>query len=165
MKKSLKIFGTDYDGVIINIESQKAKTFGKLINDKWGIKQEDAAQYWVESGGKSRRYKFEHLYKNQFHRELSDKEYVSIESKYSELLESKYYSKIKLLPGALELLNFVRSCFDYTFVSSGMPMEQIKKLVKLNKVANYFDLVLGTDMRYLSKREHFRKIIKEKNRA
>lgn len=67
-----------------------------------------------------------------------------------------------MLPHALDVLKFVRSRFDFVFVSSGVPLEEIRYLVKLNGLPDYFDLVLGTNEKYLSKRDHFKEILQTK---
>ncbi len=159
----MKIFGTDYDGVIINIEPQKAEAFGNLLNKEWNIDKQEASKLWIATGGTSRRYKFDFYYQKQFNMQLSDAEYKLVEKKFSDLLKSEYYPKLELLPGALELLKYTKQSFDFSFVSSGVPMEEINYLVNLNGISKYFDLVLGTDETYKTKNNHFKKIIDEKN--
>src|SRR3989344_2300397 len=158
----MKIFGTDYDGVIINIEPQKASAFGELLYREWGVDKDEASRLWMEKGGTSRRYKFDHFYENHSGKKLADETYEVIESEYSNLLKSKYYSQVKLLDGALELLKFARTNFNFTFISSGIPTEEIKYLANLNGVSHNFDLILGTGGRNSSKADHFRQIIQER---
>ncbi|OGK20938.1 hypothetical protein A2866_00275 [Candidatus Roizmanbacteria bacterium RIFCSPHIGHO2_01_FULL_39_8] len=158
----MNIFGFDYDGTIINIEPQKAKTFGELISHNWGVGKKEAAQFWINGGGTSRRYKFDYFYKKRFNEKLSDKTYDEIESKYSKTLKQFFYPKVKLLSHALDILRFVQSKFDFVFVSSGVPLEEIKYLVHLNGLSDYFDLVLGTSKKYPTKREHFKEILQAK---
>lgn len=157
----MKVFGTDYDGVIINIEPQKAKAFGALVYKKWGIKEGEALEYWLANGGNSRKFIFQSIFKKNFGRNLADPEYKKIEKVYNQILKTRFYPTVKLLPGALELLQYVRSHFDYTFVSSGIPEGEIQYLVNLNKLGDYFDSVFGTSKEYPTKREHFKKIIEE----
>lgn len=158
----MKVFGFDYDGTIINIEPQKAKAFGDLIAKYWGVDKDEAANFWINGGGTSRRYKFDYFYEKKYGKKLQDKVYNEIESKYSTLLKQVYYPKVKLLPYALDILKFVRSRFDFVFISSGVPLEEIRYLVHLNGLSDYFDLVLGTSKKYLSKRNHFREILNTK---
>ena len=159
----MRVFGTDYDGVIINIEPQKARAFGVLLNKHWGVNKDEAAQFWIETGGKPRRYKFEYFYNKQFKEKLNDEKYQKIEKEYSHLLKDKFYPSLKLLPHALQILQYARSHYDFLFVSSGVPMQEIQYLVKINGVSEYFNLILGTDKTYSSKREHFQKIITDQN--
>ena len=156
----MKVFGTDYDGVIINIEPQKSKAFGELLNKEWGIDKETAEKFWIKTGGFSRRYKFDYFYNKQFGEKLSDDAYSKIEYEFSNLLRKELYPNIKILPYALDLLKFARSHFDYLFISSGIPMEELKYLVELNGLSKYFDLILGTNKKYLSKNDHFNQIIR-----
>jgi phosphoglycolate phosphatase-like HAD superfamily hydrolase len=154
----MKVFGTDYDGVIINIEPQKAKIFGSILNRYWKVDEKEAEIFWHATGGTSRRSKFDYFYYKRFSKQLAKIEYEKIESEFSLLLKEKLYHNMSLLPDALVLLKFARSNFDYTFISSGMPMEQIKFLAKINNVSEYFDLILGTNNEFTSKTEHFKKI-------
>lgn len=155
----MKIFGTDYDGVIINIEPQKSKAFGDLLNKERGISKETAEKFWIETGGTSRRYKFDYFYNKQFGNKLSDDVYSKIESEFSNLLKEKFYPSVKILPYSLDLLKFARSHFDYLFISSGIPREELKYLVELNGLSKYFNLILGTNKKYKSKTDHFIEII------
>lgn len=155
----MKIFGTDYDGVIINIEPKKALAFGELLNIHWGVNTEEASDFWLATQGTSRRYKFDHYYEKVFQDKLSEKAYKKIESEFSHVLKNQCYPQVQLLPGAEKLLQYAQNHFELLFVSSGISMDEIKYLVNLNGLSNYFNLILGTDNQYPSKREHFQKII------
>lgn len=159
----MKIFGTDYDGVIINIEPQKAQAFGEIMQKFWGAEIKEAADFWMAKGGTSRRFKFDYFFLKKYQKQLSDEEYKKVENEFSLLLKTKFYPTVQLLPGAKELLEFAGSYFDYTFVSSGVKFEEIKYLVNLNGVAQFFDIVLGTNEKYHSKKDHFSEILKDKN--
>lgn len=159
----MKVFGTDYDGVIINIEPQKANAFGALLEKEWGININKTARFWIEKGGTSRKYKFDYLYKKRFGKKLKDLEYKNIEEKFSKILKTEFYPKLKLLPGALEIFNFARTNFDFLFVSSGVPTEELKYLIDLNNLSSYFDLILGTGDKYNSKKDHFKQLVNEQN--
>jgi len=151
-------FGTDYDGVIINIEPQKAKAFAELLSKEWEVPNSEAFKFWINKGGTSRRFKFDYFYEKQFNEKLSDNDYKYLELKFSSLLKNNFYPNLKLLPSAIELLKFAKTQFDHTFVSSGIPTEEIQYLTAFNKVTKYFDLILGTGKKFPSKREHFSKI-------
>lgn len=159
----MKAFGTDYDGVIINIEPQKSQAFGEILNKHWGTDIKEAAGFWLAKGGTSRRYKFDYFYEKAYDKQLSDQDYKKIEQEYSQLLKIKYYPQVKLASGAKELLEYATNHFEFLFISSGVPMEEIKYLVDLNGITQYFDFVLGTNKEYISKKNHFGKIIEEKN--
>lgn len=158
----MKVFGTDFDGIIINVEPQKARAFGSLLHKEWNVNQEEATNFWARSGGTSRRSKFDYFHLKQFNEQLSGGEYKKIESKFSNTLKNNFYPKISILPHALDLLKYARDRFDLMFVSSGAPMLEIQYLVNLTQVLQYFDFILGTNERYLSKEDHFRQIIENK---
>lgn len=160
MNKENLVFGFDYDGTIINIEPQKAQCFGEVLQKHWGVNKKEAADTWIAEGGTSRRSKFDYFYDKQFHRTLTNEDYKRVESDFSSILKNKYYPKIQLLPHAREILDFVRANFEFVFVSSGVPMEEIQYLVRLNGVSRYFNVIYGTNNQYRSKHDHFRQVIK-----
>lgn len=157
----MKIIGFDYDGTIINIEPEKAHAFGKLLNSRWNVNEKAAEAFWIETGGSPRRYKFDYFYNKQFATDLTDADYKIIEEEFSEILKTQFYPKVSLLPGALELLKFAGEKFDYAFISSGVTHNEINYLVKLNGIDSFFDAIYGTNKDYLSKRDHFSKVMKE----
>ena len=103
----MKVIGFDFDGTIIDIEEQKAKVFGSIVN-----------KYWIETGGKSRRSKFDYFFNKKYNKELNDTEYKNIESEFSNKLKNEFYPKVKFIDGALDLLKFCRNYFDIIFCSA-----------------------------------------------
>lgn len=154
----MKVFGTDYDGVMINIEPQKAAAFGALASKRGRVDEKTAKDFWFHGNVSGRRGIFNGVYEQKFGDKISDEEYKFAENEFSELLKDKFYPSARLLPGALDLIKFARTNFDRTFISSGVPMEEIKYLAGLNGIADYFDLILGTDDQFPTKKEHFNKI-------
>ena len=158
----MKAIGFDYDGVLTNIESEKARAFADTVSDEWNTDIKAASEFWLSQGGTSRKFKFDHFYKKQFRKEIPDDTYKEIESKFSQLLRKKYYPEIKLLPHITEVLDYARKNFEYMFISSGIPENEIRYLAELNKINWYFDIVLGTNDYYKTKKDHFYEIRKTK---
>ena len=154
----MKVFGTDYDGVMINIEPQKAEAFGSLVWRRWGVDAHKARDFWFHGKVSGRKNIFNGVFVDKYGVKMDDKEYESIENKFSLLLKNDFYPLVKLLPKALDLIEFARSNFDKLFISTGIPTEEIGYLAKLNGVADYFDLILGTNDRFPSKTEHFNEV-------
>lgn len=158
----MKIFGFDYDGTLINIEPDKARALAFLMEKSWQIDKKKVYDLWFNFSGSGRRAIFNALYQHKFGQELSDSKYQKIEKIFGQTLKQKYYPKVKLLPYALDLLTFVRKNFDYIFVSSGVPHEEIQYLTKINGVYSYFDAVYGTGKRYKTKDDHFKEILQNR---
>jgi len=157
----MKAIGFDFDGTIIDIEKQKSRAFGIILNKYWGVNAERAAKYWIDTAGKSRRSKFDYFFREKYKKELADKEYKKIERVFSNKLKNDFYPKVKFIEGALELLKFCRSNFDVVFCSSGVPEKELKYLVKLTKADKYFDRIYGSSNKYKSKEDHFKEILNE----
>jgi len=57
----MKVFGTDYDEMIINIEPQKAAAFGLLVSRRWGVDVDKTRDFWSNSPDRiSTSYSFNH---------------------------------------------------------------------------------------------------------
>ena len=164
----MKVFGTDYDGVIINIEQEKASILSEILNKHWNTNKKDVYDFWFKNQGTSRRYKFDYFYEKMFGRKLSDNLYEEIESEFSKYLKDELYPNLKLMPGAIDLLEYVKSNYDFSFVSTGIPTNEAKHLIETNGLSKYFDLILGTGLgykskdRHESKRSHLQKVISQK---
>ncbi len=154
----MKVFGTDYDGVMINIEPRKAAAFGALASKRWRVDEKTAEDFWFHGDVSGRRNIFNGVFMERYGERLKDEEYALIENEFSTLLKNEYYPSVKLLPGALDMIKFAKSNFDRTFISSGVPMDEINYLVGLNGVADYFDLILGTNEQFPTKNIHFNEI-------
>lgn len=159
----MKAIGFDYDGTLTNIEPEKAQAFAETLSREWNVNVKEAEEYWLSQGGTSRKFKFDYFYKKRFGKEIPDNVYKEVESKFSKLLKEEYYPDIKLLPHINEVLGYSQNNFDFVFIASGVPEKEIKYLVDLNKINRYFDIVLGTNDVYKSKKDHLDEIRKTKN--
>lgn len=159
----MKAIGFDLDGSLIDIEEEKSRAFGVILNQFWGVDANEAARYWIETGGKSRRSKFDYFFNKQCGGVLTDDEYRKIERVFSERLKNEFYPNARFLRGALELLEFSRRNFDKTFISSGVPNEEVKYLIDLKDIGKYFDEIFGTSERFRSKEDHFKQLVDEYN--
>ena len=159
----MKVIGFDLDGSLIDIENEKSRAFGMILSQFWGVDAKEAAKYWIDTGGKSRRSKFDYFFNKQYGKVLTDEEYGKIEKVFSGKLKNEFYPKIKFLRGALDLLEFSRKNFDVLFISSGVPDEEVKYLIELKAFGHYFNKIYGTGDKFKSKEDHFKQVIKEFN--
>lgn len=159
----MKVIGFDYDGTLTNVEPEKANAFASTLNAEWNVNSKEASNFWLSQGGTSRRFKFDHFYKQQYSAGLPDEIYEEVESKFSQLLKGKYYPDIKLLPHIEEVLSFSKDFFDFTFVASGVPEKELKYLIKTSKIGKYFNRVMGTNDTYKNKKDQFEEIKKITN--
>ena len=157
----MRIIGFDFDGTILDVEEEKSRAFGILLNEHWKIDANAAAKYWIDTAGTSRRSKFDYFFKEKYGRDLSDEEYKKIESEFSQKLRTDFYPNTKLINGASELLEFCKKNFDKIFCSSGVPHDEIKFLVDTKGLGKYFDKIYGTNEKFKSKEDHFKEMISE----
>jgi FMN phosphatase YigB (HAD superfamily) len=93
----MKVIGFDLDGSLIDIENEKSRVFGMILSQFWGVDAKEATKYWIDTGGKSRRSKFDYFFNNQYGKVLTDEEYGKIEKVFSGKLKNEFYPKIKFL--------------------------------------------------------------------
>ena len=156
----MEIIGFDFDGVFINIEDEKAKLFGEILNKYWGIKSGLAQKIWVKNLGTSRRYKFDYIYKLQYHSQLSDEQYRNIESEFSAILLKDYYPLAPLIKESIAAVRYFKDKFDLSFISSGVTDNELKANVSKYEIKDYFDIIFGTNHKYKSKDDHFSELLR-----
>lgn len=151
----MKIIGFDFDGVFINIETEKAKLFGDILYKHWGIDPILASNLWLLNLGTSRRYKFDLLYQNNFNNKLQEEIYQEIEQEFSDTLIRDYYPGAELINETFEAARDLNNKFDLSFISSGIPHDELNSIASKFKIDKYFDLILGTSQNFKSKADHF----------
>jgi phosphoglycolate phosphatase-like HAD superfamily hydrolase len=158
----MKIIGYDFDGVFINIENEKAKLFGDVLQKRWGVDPGQASEVWLLNLGTSRKHKFDLMYQNKFQNKLEEEIYQNIEQEFSNILFHDYYPNVKLIAETFETARDLNDQFDLSFISSGIPHVELNSIASRFKIDEYFDLILGTSQNFKSKIDHF-DMIAQKN--
>lgn len=151
----MQIIGYDFDGVFVNIETEKAALFGKVLHKHWRVDPRAAINVWLLNLGTSRRHKFDLLYRQRYHADLPDETYEEIEYEFSSLLMKDYYPNATLVRETAEAARDLNRCFDLSFISSGIPHQELAFLTSGFQLDRYFDRVLGTNETFASKIDHF----------
>ena len=154
----MKIIGYDFDGVFINIEDEKAALFGKIVEQYWQAAPGPAADIWLMNLGTSRKRKFEIVYRNRFQAELPQDDYRQIEHEYSQRLMADYYPRARLVPETADAVSELNGEFDLSFLSSGIPHEEVNGLMAHFGLDRFFDRIFGTNDTLASKADHFKLI-------
>ena len=157
----MKMIGYDFDGVFTNIEKEKAILFGETLHKLWGIDPELACETWIRNLGTSRRYKFDQLYSNKFQDKLSEEQYYEVENVFSKSLMVDYYPNATLVHEVVETAKDLNKRFDVSFISSGVTDSELKSIVSMYGIDQYFDHVFGTNHLYKSKVDHLNVITEE----
>lgn len=157
-KKMNVIF--DFDGVIINSHLTKTlafydvfKVYGKNIALK-------AKKFHLNNIGKSRYFKFKHIFKNILRLKLTKKKIKILDEKFDFFLQKK----IKKMSPSPRLINFFKKKNQIwnLYISTGTPRAKMIKILKKKKLFKYFKKVYGSPS---SKIHHIKKIIKNNEKS
>lgn len=153
----IKAIGFDFDGVILDSEPFKAKAFADLLYRRFQFRPERAQVIWTINAGLSRLDKFQIAYEEIFHRSLPLTVYHQLEREFSRSLMADY-RRARVSRDIKRVLAYSRDHFDFCFVSTGMPQDEVSMLVHMYDIESFFDEILGTGNQYLSKLQHFHHI-------
>ena len=148
--------GCDFDNTLVFTEELKSDIFAKIIKEEWDINFDLAKEHWPKFVG--RRNIFDSIYKQKFHKNLSDKEFKRVNDKFTEII-SVEYKNCELVPNILDFLKFCSNKFDFFFVCSGVPNNELKQALKIKNIYKYFDYIQGTTKMYRNKEDILNKIL------
>jgi phosphoglycolate phosphatase-like HAD superfamily hydrolase len=151
----MKIIGYDFDGVFINIEDEKAALFGEILQKRWRGDPHAAADAWLLNLGTPRKHKFDLMYRGRFEAEMPLEAYLAVEEEFSLLLVKDYYPRATLIPETAQAAQDLNKEFDLSFVSSGVPHEELEHLMTALGLDRHFDRILGMNDAFESKVDHF----------
>lgn len=139
-----KIIVFDFDGVIIESADIKTRAFRQLFSD-YPDYVEAIVAYHENNVGISRFEKFRYIYTTFLSKSLSNPEEQALGIKFSELVLEEVL-QCRYVPGALEFLRDY--CSQYPFyVASGTPDDELKQIVKVRRLAKFFQGVYGSPMK------------------
>lgn len=131
----------DFDGVIVESADIKTEAFLELFKDHPSIVPA-VRTYHLNNMGVSRFRKFEWIYKNLLHKNITEQELTSLGNKFSKIVFDKVVAA-PFVPGALELLRDIHAHCT-CIIASGTPEEELQQIVHARNLAPYFKEVCGT---------------------
>lgn len=159
MKKFLKIFIFDFDGVIINSDIIKYNIFRNLFkNEKQNI-QTKILRYHFINQGINRIQKFEFILKNILRKKNIGDELKSLEIKFNSSFNKKL-TNCKFEKGSIQILKYLRKKKIPTYIATGVKKNQIDLIIKKLKLKRYFSEIYGFP---LKKSDIIKKITKKNN--
>lgn len=147
----------DFDGVIIESVNIKTEAFRELFRD-YPQNVDDIVKYHLLNGGISRFVKFRYIYENILGQKLSQKKEAELGKNFSEIAFKKVIAA-PFVSGAKEFLDRYKNKY-YFFVASGTPEKELRKIVKLKGLQDYFKEIYGSPK---EKKEIIESIIKKYN--
>ena len=132
----------DFDGVIAESVQIKTNVFASL----YALYGRDIVRKVIEhheaNGGMSRFEKFRLYHKLFLNKTITEKEMTDLANQFSTLVVEKVVNA----PYVLGVLKYI--CISYgqykLFISTGTPTEEMKKILKCRKIAQYFTEVYGS---------------------
>lgn len=139
--EALEAIVFDFDGVILESAAIKGNAFQALFADN--TEHLDSIRtHHLANLGVSRFDKFEWIYKNLFHRPLSDAEREELGRKYSELVFTETTS-CPFVPGALELIERLVGRKPL-LIASATPQAELETVVRERGLEQFFVAVHGS---------------------
>lgn len=148
----------DFDGVILDTDNIKVEAFKKIYKPYGNKIAENVGNYHLKHGGVSRYEKFKYFHKKYLNKSISEKDIKKLDKIFSEYV-LKHLPKAKFVKG---VKNFIKKNYSTykMFISSGTPLKELKKTVKMIKMDDYFEQIKGSPQ---SKPQHILKIIDKYN--
>jgi len=135
----IKILILDFDGVIVESEDIKTEAFRELFQEYENI--DDIIQYHLHNSLSSRFEKFRYIYENFLDKEYNEEIEVIVSNKFSEIIFNRLV-QCPFVVGAEEFLQtFSKLCPIY--VVSASPQEELRKIITIRNIQNYFKGVWG----------------------
>ena len=151
-EKKILIF--DFDGVILDSVNIKTLAFQEIFKRYSRSIIKKITHHHQVHGGISRTNKIKYYYKYFIKKKLTKKNEAEITNRFK-LIISKKILKCKFIPGSY---SFLKNNNYTSYISSGTPQIELKKICKKRGIAKYFKNIYGSPS---MKENHIRKIIKK----
>lgn len=141
MTNSKKIIIFDFDGVILNSNYVKTKTFYNLFKSYGKKIANKAVKYHLDYMGVPRQKKFKYIYKNFLKKKINKNILENLNLEF----RKKSLKKIYKLNISKYLNNFIKKYYKKYkfFISTGAPRNEIVDLLKKKKIFKKFKKIYG----------------------
>ena len=146
----------DFDGVIAESLKVKADAFSEIYKPYGKEIANKVIEHHHENGGMSRNEKFKHYHKEFLNKAISNVELDKLCVQFSNLVIKKVVLS-SYVPGVMD---FISSNYKkYTMIiSTGTPLDEIKKIIQGRKINKYFIDVFGAPV---NKTLHIQEVMKK----
>ncbi len=138
----IKLVFFDFDGVVLDSANIKTKAFPQVFED-YPEHLEAITQYHIDNQGISRYEKFDWFYRELLGKEITAEESENLGNRFSEIVLNEVL-KTSFIPGALELLNYLKTSGIRCVVASGTPYRELHTIVEKRELNTYFEEVWGS---------------------
>ena len=148
----------DFDGVICDSVNIKTKAFSLIYKQYGSDIEKRVIKYHIENLGLNRYEKFKFFHENYLNITLKKEELDLLSSQFSNIV----FNEIIMCDYISGSIEFVKNNYKkfLLFISSATPYEELKSILKMKKINNYFINFFGAPD---SKSNHIKKIIKNYN--
>lgn len=133
----------DFDGVILDSATLKTDAFLELFSDH-PEHLEAIKEYHIRHQGITRYQKFRWIYEQLLKKPYTENTKEHLGEVFSSLVMAKVM-KTPAIPGAPELLEFLKKGGIPSFIASGTPDTELHEIVERRNLAGYFQGVYGSD--------------------
>lgn len=151
----LRLLIFDFDGVIAESIAMKAEAFRETFSFI-PKHQDEIVQYHLDNGGMSRYVKFQNIYRDILHENLTKEQESKLARCYEGLVRERMF-EIALVPGAEAILKQYAGRLPL-YVVSATPQEEMEEIVCRRGLSKYFVRVYGSPR---SKADCIREILED----
>ncbi|MBP7506951.1 MAG: HAD family hydrolase [Prolixibacteraceae bacterium] len=131
----------DFDGVLVESLDVKTEAFSVLFEQEGDDVVRQIKEYHLNNGGVSRFDKFRYIYSNILKKDLDDKTFNNLCSRFSVMVKEKVVSAPYVV-GAREFLDLYSKEY-LCFVVSATPIDELKDIICKRLMDGYFKEIYG----------------------
>ena len=133
----------DFDGVILDSVDVKTRSFAEMFKVYGSEIERQVVNYHLTHGGISRFEKFRYFYENFLQQAISEEKLLDLGEEFSRITFAGVVNS-RFIDGALEILAFLKEKKVLSFIVSGTPQGELRKVVNIKKISPYFAEVHGS---------------------
>ncbi|MFZ4857087.1 MAG: HAD family hydrolase [Desulfuromonadaceae bacterium] len=133
----------DFDGVVLDSVHVKTRTFARMFNSYGPEIEQAVVEYHLAHGGVSRFEKFKYYYEHLLKLTITEQELITLGEEFSGLALEEVLTA-PFIPGALETLQELSRKGIPSYVVSGTPEEEVKRIVFKRALSSFFVEVHGS---------------------
>ena len=139
--KQLRAIFFDFDGVVVDSTGIKAEVFGKIYRQYGDAIERKVLMEQSNNPGVPRRHRFKYYHQKLLNIDVVESELDRLCDEFADIVVERIV-RLPAMPGAIKFLA-IHGAYTPCFLISATPQEELKRIIKLKRMEQYFQAVLG----------------------